>query len=196
MPMEARGPGATCYPRRRRWPLDFARVFDRVAPVLDEQGFPCAVVGGLGLHAYGHSRATFDLDLVTLSEAQAPLVALLEELGYETVHRSPGYSNHSHPDPEWGGVDVVYVDARTARQLFAARTRTLKLGDRDVPVPSAEHLIAMKVQALRNDPSRELQDLADIQYLLGLPDTDREQARGYFDKAGMADWYDKLLRRL
>ena len=35
---------------------------------------------------------------------------LLEELGYETVHRSPGYSNHSHSDPDWGAVDVVYVD--------------------------------------------------------------------------------------
>jgi hypothetical protein len=167
-----------------------------VAPLLEEHGFPCAAVGGLGLHAYGHSRVTFDLDLVTRAEAQAPLVALLEELGYETLHRSPGYSNHSHPDPEWGGVDVVYVDAETARRLFSACARTLTLGDREVPVPSAEHLIAMKIQALRNDPSRELQDLADIQYLLGLPDTNRAQARGYFAKAGMTDWYDKLIRRL
>jgi hypothetical protein len=165
-------------------------------PLLDEGGFPYALVGGLGLHAHGHSRATFDLDLVTRSEAQAPLVALLEGLGYETVHRSPGYSNHSHSDAEWGGVDVVYVDAETARRLFSECARTLRLGEREVPVPSAEHLIAMKVQALRNDPSRELQDLADIQYLLGLPETNRERARAYFDRAGMVEWYDKLLQRL
>ncbi len=169
---------------------------NRVAPLLDEGGFPYALVGGLGLHAYGHSRATFDLDLVTGSEAQGPLVRALEELGYETVHRSAGYSNHAHPDPEWGDVDVVYVDAETAGQLFRASTRTLKLGDREVPVPSAEHLIAMKVQALRNDPSRELQDLADIQYLLGLPETPREAVRGYFEKAGLTEWYDKLIGRL
>jgi hypothetical protein len=111
---------------------------------------------------------TFDLDLLTVSRAQAPLVALLENLGYETLHRSFGYSNHSHPDPQWGAVDVVYVDDETARRLFSASTRVLSLGAREVPVPSAEHLIAMKVQALRNDPSRELQDLADIQYLLGI----------------------------
>jgi hypothetical protein len=176
--------------------LDFARVLDRVAPLLEKGGLPYAVVGGLGLHAYGYSRATFDLDLVTRSEAQAPLVALLEELGYETVHRSAGYSNHSHPDPEWGGVDVVYVDDATARQLFAACSRTLKLGDREIPVPSAEHLIAMKVQALRNDPSRELQDLADIEHLLALPDTSWEKVRGYFEPAGMTEWYDKLTQRL
>jgi hypothetical protein len=167
-----------------------------VAAFLEGKGHPCAVVGGLGLHAYGRSRATFDLDLVTRLEAQGPLVALLEDVGYETLHRSEGYSNHSHPDPEWGGVDVVYVDEETARQLFSACTRSLKLGSREVPVPSAEHLIAMKLQALRNDPSRELQDLADIQYLLGLPEVDRSKVRRYFGRAGMTDWYDRLVERL
>lgn len=185
-----------CYSRPRRWGLDFARVFDRIAPLLEEGGHPYALVGGLGLHAHGHSRVTFDLDLVTRAEAQARLVSHLEGLGYETVHRSAGYSNHSHADPEWGGVDVVYVDEETARQLFPACTRTLRLGEHEVPVPSPEHLIAMKVQALRNDPTRELQDLADIQYLLGLPETSRDAARVYFDRAGLTEWYDRLIERL
>jgi hypothetical protein len=167
-----------------------------VAAFLEGKGYPCAVVGGLALHAHGHSRTTFDLDLVTRSEAQGPLVALLEEMGYETVHLSEGYSNHSHADPEWGGVDIVYVDEETARQLFSSCTGSLKLGKREVAVPSAEHLIAMKLQALRNDPSRELQDLADIQYLLGLPETDRQKVRRYFERTGMMDWYDRLVERL
>jgi hypothetical protein len=176
--------------------LDLLRVLERVVPLLEGHGFPYAVVGGFGLHAYGHDRATFDLDLVTRSEAQEPLVALLEDLGYETVHVSPGYSNHSHADPDWGGVDVVYVDDETARRLFAAARTTLKVGPREVPVPTAEHLIAMKIQAIRNDPSRQLQDLADIEYLLGLPETDRGAVRGYFEKADMLDWYERLVQRL
>jgi len=171
-------------------------VFERVASHLDEHGLSCAVVGGLGLHAYGRNRATFDLDLVTGTEAQASLVPFLEGVGYETLHVSTGYSNHSHSDPEWGDVDIVYVDAQTLRRLLAQSARALRLGAREVPVPSAEHLIAMKVQALRNDPSRELQDLADIQYLLGLPETNRDAARGYFERAELIDWYDKLIQRL
>jgi hypothetical protein len=167
-----------------------------VASFLEEQGFRCAVAGALGLHAYGHSRATLDLDLVVPAGAQRSLVGLLEKLGYETVHVSSGYSNHAHSDPDWGGVDVVYVDEETARQLFSGCSRTLRLGARDAPVPRAEHLVAMKVQAMRNDPSRQMQDLADVQYLLGLPDTDREEVRGYFEKAGMLDWYGKLIERL
>ncbi len=57
-------------------------------------------MGALGLHAYGHDRATFDLNLATESTAQQPLVAFLEGLGYETVHVSSGYSNHAHADAD------------------------------------------------------------------------------------------------
>ena len=120
----------------------------------------------------------------------------LEALGYETLHVSSGFSNHAHRDAEWGAVDVVYVDEETARQIFSASSSTLKVGTRDVPVPTAEHLVAMKVQAMRNDPSRQLQDLADIQYLLGLSETDRAEVRAYFDKAGMREWYDRIVERL
>jgi hypothetical protein len=167
-----------------------------VARLLDERGHPYAVVGALALHAYGHSRATFDLDVVTASAAQAELVALLQALGYETLHVSPGYSNHQHAEADWGGIDVVYVDAQTAELLFPACPRRLKLGDREAPVPRPEHLAAMKVQAMRNDPSRLLPDLADVQYLLRLPGTDRDEVRGYFEKARLLNWYDRLAETL
>ena len=74
----ARCKSPSCYPRGRRYSLDFARVYDHVARLLDENAFPHAVVGALGLHAYGHSRATFDLDLVTVQAAQPSLVKALE----------------------------------------------------------------------------------------------------------------------
>jgi hypothetical protein len=154
------------------------------------------VAGALGLHAYGHSRATFDLDVVTVRAAQAPLVAALEALGYETLHVSPGYSNHQHPDADWGGVDVIYVDEETARQLFSGCSGRLRIGDRDAPVPRPEHLAAMKVQAMRNDPTRLVQDLADVQELLRLPETDRAEVRRYFERAGMLEWYERLVATL
>ena len=78
--------------------------------------------------------------------------------------------------------------------LFGA-TRELEIfpGAR-LPVPSPEHLIAMKVQAIKNDPTRALQDLADIQSLLTLSAVDEEQVRGYFLKHGLADRFEALQR--
>ena len=54
----------------------------------------------------------------------------------------------------------------------------------------------MKVRAKCNDPSRLVQDLADVQHLLRLPETDRAEVRGYFEKAGILDWDERLLATL
>jgi len=176
--------------------MDFERAFGLVASFLEQQGFPVAVVGALALHAHGITRATVDLDLVTAIEAQDALVAFLESQGYETLHRSPGYSNHLHTEPELGRLDLVYLDSGTARRLFAGCTPRLELGARTAQVPRAEHLIAMKVQAVKNDPTRELRDLADVQSLLQIPGLDETEVRGYFERAGMTDRYDALRRSL
>lgn len=176
--------------------MDFARAFDLVAGFLEGRGVSVAVVGGLGLHAYGITRATFDLDVVTAADAQAALVDFLEAEGYETLHRSPFYSNHVHREPARGRLDFVYVDAGTARLLFPVCRPLLELGARRALVPRPEHLVAMKAQAIRNDPTRALQDLADVLALLRLPGVDVDEARGYFERAGLRGEWDEVRRRL
>ena len=176
--------------------MDFVRVFDRVAGHLEARGFPLAVVGGLGLHAYGITRATFDIDLVTDAAAQDGLVPFLEADGYETLHCSAFYSNHLHTDASRGRLDFIYVDPETSERLFAGCRPVLELGTRRALVPRPEHLVAMKVQAIRNDRTRALQDLADVLALLRLPQADREEARGYFERAGLSEEWDEVRRRL
>jgi hypothetical protein len=98
--------------------VDFERVVTMVADFLENHGHPFALAGAVALHAHGITRATADLDLVTVREAQGPLVVSLEGAGYETLYRSEGYSNHVHADPLLGRVDVIYVDSETSRRLF------------------------------------------------------------------------------
>ena len=45
--------------------MDFGRVFATIAGFLEAEGFPFAVVGAFGLHAFGVTRATQDLDMAT-----------------------------------------------------------------------------------------------------------------------------------
>jgi hypothetical protein len=176
--------------------MDFAAVYELVAGFLDARGARVAVVGGLALHGHGVTRTTLDLDLVCEAEVQAPLIEFLASQGYETLHRSPGFSNHLHAQPELGRLDIVYVDAATARPLFEGSQPRLTLGRRTALVPRAEHLIAMKLQAIKNDPRRELQDLADIQALLRLPGVNTSEVRGHFERAGLLDRYDAIQRSL
>ena len=176
--------------------MDFGRVFATVAAFLEGEGFPVVVVGAFGLHAFGITRATQDLDFLTDAAAHPKVVTFLESLGYETLYESEGYSNHLHGDPALGRVDFVYVSGATRRQLFDGSRERLTLGGRPALVPRPEHLIAMKVQALKNDPARSFQDLADIRSLLLLPEADRNEVEGYFLRAGLKDKWDELRQTL
>jgi hypothetical protein len=172
--------------------VDFAAELRAVQEFLDARGFRSAVIGGVALAAYGHPRMTIDLDVVTESPAQAPIVAFMESRGFATLHRSSGYSNHRHPERSHGRVDFMYVQGRTSELLFGALRQLPGPAGVSIAVPRPEHLIAMKVQAMKDAPDRTWQDLVDIGYLLRLPGVDREEARGYFSRAGLEDKWREL----
>lgn len=176
--------------------VDFAGVIDRLDTFLTDAGHPYAVAGGVALAAYGHPRLTIDLDLVVRGDVQDSLIRFMESLGYETLHRSSGFSNHRHADGARGRVDFIYVKDETATRLFAGLRSLPGPGGRVIPLPRPEHLIAMKVQAMKNAPERTWQELVDIGYLLTLPETDRGEVRHYFEKAGLQERWHELEQRL
>ena len=174
--------------------MDFGTVLDAVSKFLDEKGYRHAVIGGVALAAYGLPRTTVDLDLAVESSAQEDLIGFLEAKGYQTLHRSTGYSNHRHSDLRWGNLDFVYLKGETADEIFSACRRAR--GPRDLPVllPKPEHLAALKVVAMKNDPSRSFQDMADIRFLLTLPGVDTREIQGYFEDQGMGDRFEELRK--
>ena len=172
--------------------MDFARVLVLVGGLFEGAGRPYAVIGALGLAARGISRTTFDVDIVVPFEAQEELLGFLQSQGYACEHVSSGYSNHSHPDPELGKLDVVYVRGETARKIFDGVSAHEGPGGISIPVPRAEHLAAMKVFAVKNNPCRVFQDLEDIQRIMRLPGIDRDEIIEYIKKQGLEDLLDRL----
>lgn len=167
--------------------MDFARTLSTIAAFLDEQNSRYALIGALALSAYGSARATLDLDLVVDRDAQNNLIVFMESLGFETLYRSDGYSNHLHPDPDSGRVDFVYVQGTTADKLFGAATAFVGPGDLSIRIPTPEHLAAMKILAMKNDPSRTYQDLADIRTLMQQSGVDRSEIRRQFERHGLLE---------
>ena len=172
--------------------MNFVAVLQGLLAFFEERKIRYAVIGGVGLGGYGMSRATVDLDFVVDAGAQQEVIHFLESLGYRTLHRSTGYSNHQHPEPERGGVDMVYVQEPTSGRIFTAARILDGPGGMKIPVPRPEHLIAMKVVAMKNDPSRTYQDMADIRFLVSLPDVDREEVQAQFEKHGLRERYREL----
>ena len=48
----------------------------------------------------------------------------------------------------------------------------------------------MKVHAMKNDPGRTLQEMADIRFLLQLDGVDEREIREYFEKIGLREKLD------
>lgn len=176
--------------------MDFSTVLASVTRFLDQRQRPWAVVGGVGLAALGLARTTLDLDLVVEAEAQDELVRFLEAEGYETLYRSTGFSNHLHSDPARGRVDFVYVDRATGEQLFAGARELDGPGGVRLRVPRPEHLAAMKVAAMKSDPARTFQEMADIRFLLTLPGVARDEVRGHFERQGLRARFDEIVATL
>lgn len=176
--------------------VNFSNVIGEIAGFLQRENARFALAGAFALQAYGLARATSDVDFVTEAAVRDRLVAFLESLGYETLHASSGYSNHLHPEAEMGRVDLIYVDAETAGRLFGHPGTSIRLGGHLLLVPRAEHIAAMKVHAMKNDPGRALQEMADIAFLLQLDGVDEDEIRGYFEEAGLQERFDEIKRSL
>jgi len=173
--------------------MDVARVLDLIRPFFEGRNEPYALVGGLALLAYGAPRATFDVDLLAQRSSRDDFVRFLEAAGFATLGVQPGFSDHQHPDPTLGRVDVIYVSGPTADAVFAGCARKSITGAVAAPIPRAEHLVAMKAQAFARDQTR-YSDLADLQFLLALPGLDLAEARGYFEATGLLEYFDRLRR--
>ncbi len=176
--------------------MDYPAVLAELAGFFEEHDGRYAVIGGLSLRAYGLARATFDLDVAAEAEVRDALIEHLESLGYTTLHRSAAYSNHLHDAGTMGRVDVVYVRGATAERLFGEARESEILPGVTAPVPRLEHLVAMKVHAMAEDPSRTFQELADIRHLMQQEGIDRAMIREAFEKRGLLERYRELEKTL
>jgi hypothetical protein len=175
--------------------MNIKTIFRSLTSFFKQTGIDYALVGAFALKAYGYLRATEDVDFLVRGAHQSRIIAYLESLGYETIYRSAGYSNHVHPLAKLGRINFIYVEGETADIILSEARPLFLIDDISVPVVRAEHLIALKVFAMKNDPERTFREMADLQYLLRLPGLDLEEIRGYFEKYGQMEKYDELTKR-
>lgn len=150
------------------------------------------LAGGFAMVAWGSTRTTVDLDLAVDESARAGVLSRLSAAGFETVSDCEGFSNLLHPDPDLGRLDILWVEGSTSQRLFqAAVTRSGPDGEPTL-VPAPEHLVAMKLKAIRNQPTRVFRDGEDLRLLLSLPGIDENGIREAFERTGLLDLFHRL----
>lgn len=50
----------------------------------------------------------------------------------------------------------------------------------------------MKIHAMKNDPGRSFQEMADIRFLLQIEGVDEKEIQEYFERAGLRKKFDEL----
>lgn len=168
--------------------VSISALLDLVHCRLDDAGVDHALIGALALAACGVQRATNDVDfLIDGAKVEAARLAL-EGGGFRVFHSSGEVLQMAGP----GSVDFILARRPLSLAMLArASAKTF----RGIHCVGAEDLIALKIQAYKNDPRRELQDRADIQRLIEVsPSLDWEQIKRYAEL--FAAWPDILdLRR-
>lgn len=175
--------------------MSLLAVFQNLVAFFEKEQVAYALIGAFALKAYGYLRATQDVDFLVPSRDQEKIIRYLEALGYETVYRSKGFSNHVHTLPALARIDFVYVEGETAERMFSETRPLLILEGLTIPVVKAEHLIALKVFAMKNDPERTFREMADLQQLLRLPGINHREVREYFERCGQLEKYEELTGR-
>ena len=170
-------------------------VFQSVEQGARQRGLPFVVIGGLAVIQHGYSRLTTDFDLLVERTRKEPWHSLLLELGYELIHEAQAFSQYSaQQGPGWP-IDLMFVnDSTFARMLAAAKPTTI--GDALLQLVSLEHLLALKLHALKHSNLRRfLKDFEDVIHLVQLNKMDlRSPAiRDLFLKYGNEDLYGKIL---
>jgi len=172
------------------------RVLDILATKAEENGLQFIVIGGHAVNAYGERRQTVDLDILVREGDQQLWERFLKSMEYILFHRHRAFLQYKPPDLEAWPIDIMLVDDRTFDGLFA-ESQEVNFGEtHNVRIPSIEHLIALKLNVLKQvGKARELKDLADIAALvkIGRLDVKDDKFRLLCEKYGTIQIYEKIV---
>ena len=134
-----------------------------------EEGLEAVLVGGNAVNLHAYSRTTFDVDLLVPEEQAERWVAFFVRHGYAVFHRTPNFIRARLADDPAGAlpVDLMLTDTETFSKIQQASASAEIGHGLALRIPSALHLIAMKLHALRN-PHRLAYgvDLQDVTHLI------------------------------
>jgi hypothetical protein len=171
--------------------MSLQTVFEAVSDFFKREKMDYGIIGAFALYSYGYVRATRDIDFVTRIDYKDRTIGFLESRGFETLFSSNAFSNHLHPIGSVR-VDIMYVAGKTADEILNSTEDRLIFKGFEQPVVRAEHLIAMKLFAIRNNPDRKQKDLADVREIFLRTSLDKKVVRELFRKFGQESFYHEI----
>lgn len=134
---------------------------------LAKSGVPLLLTGRHALVAHGCLRAITDneCECAIAAENEKAITDSLAGDQWSAVYRTPFFAKFRLLSSGTPVIRVLFLDPTTFSQLSDASTAH-EFDSVPMRVPSLIHVIAMKLQSIKNEPAREPQDQTDILALL------------------------------
>ena len=162
---------------------------EKAHQVLQDGGVDHALVGGFALAAHGVARTTNDIDFLVGESQKEMAKNVLTSCGWVIELETAEVIHFAGPS----NLDLL-IARRPLSQEMLVESRVAAF--KGIKCVSAEGIIGLKIQAYKNDPTREFQDRADIQSLIAkFPNLRWDKVREFADLFGEWGFIEMLRKR-
>jgi predicted nucleotidyltransferase len=156
------------------------------------------VIGGHAVIEHGFQRGTDDADILICRSDVVQWCEVAKNLGYQMLRDGGTFMQFESREAQQWNLDLMVVPEQTFNGLLAA-AKAARLEGAAVAVPSLEHLLALKVHALKHGRGlRVLKDMTDVAQLLIVNriDPKSDWLRALFEKHGDMGIYERVIQLL
>ena len=165
--------------------------------VLADSGVPLLLIGGHAVDAHGGSGDTSELECAIAAASEAKFAHYVGLSGWNMIYRTQFFSKFRLLSTGSPVIKVMFLDDTTFGRMhdggfdFAFEKIRLR-------VPALIHVIAMKLQVVKNEPHREIDELPQILALLRAnPGRWKpEELTEACDRFGPPEIHERLMQRL
>jgi len=176
--------------------MDFKSVLSLLLRKFRESNINYALMGGFALGLWGVGRTTVDIDFLVRREDMNGIDRIMHDAGYECKYSSENVSQYVSPLKVFGEVDFLHAFREASLEMLE-RAEEKQIFDEPlkINVLKPEDLIGLKLQAIKNDPLRWRNDMADIESLINIHGRklDLPLVKKYFQIFDMENLYIKLF---
>ena len=177
--------------------MDFKSVLSLLLKKFNEENINYALMGGFALGLWGVGKTTVDIDFLVRREDMNGIDSIMHDAGYECKYSSENVSQYVSPLKVFGEVDFLHAFREASIEMLN-RAEEKEIFDEPlkITVLKPEDLIGLKLQAIKNDPLRLRNDMADIESLINIHarKLDLSLLKKYFRIFDMEDLYKKLIK--
>ncbi|MEK6727236.1 MAG: nucleotidyl transferase AbiEii/AbiGii toxin family protein [Candidatus Omnitrophota bacterium] len=169
-------------------------IFKLIANIVEEKGIRCVLIGGFAVNYYKVARQTADVDFLITEADFEKILGMLKKEGFEVEYRNEIFAGLRGAEGYIMDLDFMFVEESTLDKIIKD-SEVASIGQQKLLVPSVQHLIALKLHAMKHNVKRQYKDLLDIIELIKVNKVNARSVefRELCLKYGSEELYNKIL---